>query len=143
MKIIEVKADYVWISIETSRKNSPLLPSNIRALIIGKSNCGKTTLLMNFLLEPNWLDYTHLYVFGRSLHQLEYQIIKKGFQNGLLKEQVANIFHNKHIIKDPIKLIDDFVSGGGTTNGKIKVNFYEDCMQLPDPKDLNLCGKTS
>ena len=82
---MEVKADYAWNSIHTSRKNSPLLPSNIRALIIGKINCGKTTLLMNFLLEPNWLDYTHLYVFGRSLHQLEYKIIKKAIYQFLEK----------------------------------------------------------
>ena len=138
---MEVKYDYAWNGVEATSKNNPLVPNHLRALIVGKSNCGKTTLLVNFLLEPNWLDYTHLYVFGRSLHQREYQIIKKGFQNGLLKEQVANIFHNKHIIKDPIKLIDDFVSGGGTTNGKIKVDFYEDCTQLPDPKDLNVCEK--
>ena len=91
---MEVKDDYAWNGVEATRKNNLLLPNNLRALIVSKSNCGKTTLLLNFLLDPNWLDYTHLYVFGRSLHQREYQIIKKRFQNGLSKEQVANIFHN-------------------------------------------------
>ena len=61
------------------RENNPLLPSNIRGLIIGKSNCGKTTLLLNLLLRPDWLDYGHLYVFGKSLHQKEYKILKAGF----------------------------------------------------------------
>lgn len=138
---MEVKADYAWNSIHTSRKNSPLLPSNIRALIIGKSNCGKTTLLMNFLLEPNWLDYTHLYVFGRSLHQLEYQIIKKGFQSKLSKQQVGNIFRNKTEIDDPLKLIDDYALCRGKVNGVIKAEFYEDCAELPDPKMLNVHDK--
>ena len=34
----------------------PLLPQAIRGLIIGKSGCGKTTLLITLLLRPRWLD---------------------------------------------------------------------------------------
>ena len=128
LKIMEVKADYSWNSVHTSRKNSPLLPSNIRALIIGKSNCGKTTLLMNFLLEPNWLDYTHLYVFGRSLHQLS-------------KQQVGNIFRNKIEIDDLLELINDYAVCRGNVTGVIKAEFYEDCAELPDPKMLNFHDK--
>ena len=77
------------------RMNNPLLPNNIRGLIIGKSNCGKTTVLLNLLLQPNWLDYNHLYVFGNTLHQQEYQILKKAFELGLSKQQICNIFRNK------------------------------------------------
>ena len=68
LKSMEIKANYAWNS-KVQRENNPLLPSNIRGLIIDKSNCGKTTLLLNFLLQPEWLNYTHLYVFGKSLHQ--------------------------------------------------------------------------
>ena len=60
--------------------------------LVGKSNCGKTTLLLNLLLQPDWLDYNHLYVFGKSLHQREYQILKKGYEDGLSKKQIANRF---------------------------------------------------
>jgi len=49
-------------------------------LIVGKSGCGKTTLLLNLLLQPNWLDYSKLSVFGKSLFQPEYTILKKGFE---------------------------------------------------------------
>ena len=59
---------------------SPLLPSNVRGLLIGQSNCGKTTLLLNMLLQSDWLDYDHLYVFGKTLHQQEYRVLKKGFE---------------------------------------------------------------
>ena len=44
---------YTWKTHECKRDNNPLLPSNIRGLIIGKSNCGKTTLLLNLLLQPH------------------------------------------------------------------------------------------
>ena len=88
---MNIPDDYTWKSI---RYNRPLLPANIRGLIIGKSNCGKITLLLNLLLQPNWLDYNHLYVFGRTLHQQEYQILKKGYENGLCRKQVTNVFLN-------------------------------------------------
>ena len=37
----------------------PLLSQGIRGLIIGKSGCGKTTLLINLLLRSGWLDYNN------------------------------------------------------------------------------------
>ena len=80
---MNISENFSWQQRMLKRENSPLLPSNIRALIIGKSSCGKTTLLLNLLLQPNWLDYNHLYVFGNTLHQQEYQILKKAFESGL------------------------------------------------------------
>ncbi len=53
---MEVKADYAWSSSGEKRNNNPFLPNSIRGLITGKSNCGKTTLLLNLLLQSNWLD---------------------------------------------------------------------------------------
>ena len=85
---------FSWKSQLVKRSNNPLLPNSIRGLIIGKSNCGKTTLLLNLLLKPNWLDYNHLYVFGNTLHQKEYQVMKKALDLGLTKQQINNIFKN-------------------------------------------------
>ena len=64
--------DLSWNETTTKRFNNPLLPRSIKGLIVGKSGCGKTTLLLNLLLRPGWLDYDNLYVFGRSLFQPEY-----------------------------------------------------------------------
>ena len=78
--MMNVSDVYTWKKAAgSSRDNNTLLPRNIRGIIIGKSNYGKTTLLLNLLLQPKWLDYNHLYVFGKSLHQKEYQILKKGY----------------------------------------------------------------
>ena len=134
---MEVNGAYSW-STSTLRENSPLLPKNVRGLIIGKSNCGKTTLLMNLLLQPGWLDYNHLYVFGLSLHQMEYQVIEKGFAIGLSKNQITNVFSNQKVIKEkgltPIELLNGY---DGARHGKIKVNFFSDCTLIPDPSELS------
>ena len=72
---MQVSSCYTW-NIKTMRDNNKLLLRSIRGLIVGKSNCGKTTVLLNFLLKPYWLDYDHLYVFGKALHQTEYKIFE-------------------------------------------------------------------
>ena len=139
---MNVQGDYTWKSNGYKRGNSPLLPSNIRGLIIGKSNCGKTTLLMNLLLQKHWMDYNHLYVFGKSLHQQEYQILKKGYEHGLSKAQVANVFLNQGILSksnlSPLNIIEEYT---GVHNGSVKAEFYDDCTLIPDPTELNINEK--
>ena len=123
------------IKSKSTRKNDPLLPKSIRGLIIGKSNCGKTTLLLNLLLKP-WLDYDNLIVFGNSIHQMEYQILRDGFSAGLSKQQIANIFDNQDKIahnKTPLDIINEYA--GPKTN--ITASFYDDCSFIPDPSSLN------
>ena len=58
-----------WNENLSNRCNHPLLPKGIRGLIIGTSECGKTTLLINLLLRPSWLDYNNINIFGKSLFQ--------------------------------------------------------------------------
>ena len=55
----------------SKRCNHPFLPQGMRGLIIGKSGCGKTTLLKNLLLRPGRLDYNNINIFGKSLFQPE------------------------------------------------------------------------
>ena len=138
---MNITDDYSWRRT-TSRQNSPLFPNNIRGLIIGKSNCGKTTLIFNLLLQPEWLDYSHLYVFGKSLHQPEYKIIRKGFEEGLSKRQVSNLFTQQDVLSkanfSPLEAIEEY---DGIKEGGIIANFYDDCTALPDPTELNAAEK--
>ena len=78
-------ADLSWNEVTSKRINHPFLPRSTRGIIIGKSGCGKTTLLLNLLLRPEWLDYDNLCVFGKSLFQPEYLILKKAFEGNLPK----------------------------------------------------------
>ena len=92
-------ADLSWNEVTSKRFNRPLLPKSIRGIIVGKSGCGKTTLLLNLLLRPGWLDYLdydNLYVFGKSLFQPEYRILKKAFEENLLKECILRLFEMKY-----------------------------------------------
>ena len=84
--------DISWNDIITKRLNHLLMRKSIRGLIIGKSGCGKTTLLLNLLLCPGWLDYNKLSVFGKSLFQPEYRILKKAFEEKLPKEAIMRLF---------------------------------------------------
>ena len=59
--------DLTWNEISSRRFNNLLFPKSIRGILVGKSACGKTTLLLNFLLRPGWLDYNNLCVFGVSV----------------------------------------------------------------------------
>ena len=135
--IIDDGAEKFWVEKGETRHNSPLLPDDIRGLIVGKSNCGKTTLLLNLLLNPGWLDYNHLFVFGKSLHQKDYQILKKGLEAGLSKEQISNLFQNQDEINDPIDLIITYITDGGEGKGVIQAEFYDDCKLIPDPSSSN------
>ena len=119
------------------RNHHNLLPRNLRALIVGKSFCGKSTLLYNLLLKP-WLDYENLIVFGKSLHQSEYQIIKNGFDHGFSKEQIVNVFNNQeNLLKagiDPFEAIEKY---DGPRGREIAAHFYDDCTHIPDPSELD------
>jgi len=81
-----------WNKNVTNKNNHPLLPKSLRSLIVGKSGCGKTTLLLNLLLRHGWLEYSKLSVFGKSLFQPEYKILRKGFEEQLPMEMIMRVF---------------------------------------------------
>ena len=133
--------DISWHNSKNIRHNHPLLPSSIRAVIIGKSGCGKTTLMLNLLLTPGYLDYNKLFVFGKSLFQPEYKIIKKSFEEGLPKQYILNIFAmNEEIVKNEDCDVDDVIHGMAKqipVKSDIKVEYFEEAADVPDPSELD------
>jgi len=110
-------------------------------LIVGKSGCGKTTLLLN-LLQPGWLDYSKLSVFGKSLFQPEYKILRKGFEEQLPKEMMMNIYENRdEILREQISpndLIHESAKNRKNLSKEpIECNFYESADDVPDPKEIS------
>ena len=94
---MEVK-NLAWNENPSKRCNHLLLPQGIRGLIIGKSGCGKTTLLINLLLHPGWLDYNNINIFGKSLFQPEYHILNRAFEETLPNEVISRLFENENEI---------------------------------------------
>ena len=132
--------DLSWNEVITKRFNNPLLPKSIRGIIVGKSGCGKTTLLLNLLLRLGWLDYNNLCVFGKSLFLPEYQILKKGFEENLPKECILKLFNMRDEIRDrqipPAILLQEWAKTI-KNESSVKCNFFETASDMPDPQDLN------
>ena len=136
--------DLSWNEITSKRFNHSLLPRSIRGLIIGKSGCGKTTLLLNLLLRPGWLDYNRLFVFGKSLFQAEYKILKKALEEKLPKEAIIRLFDNQEEIMklntSPLALVEE-MSKGIVKKVDVECNFFEASDDVPDPRELNSDNK--
>jgi len=133
--------DINWNDFVNKRFNNPLLPRSITGLIIGKSRCGKTTVLLNLLLRPGWLDFNALQVFGKGLlFQPEYRILKKAFEEKLPKEAIRRLFDNKDkIIRlnvDPTCVVEEMAKHV-YEKSDIECKFYENAEDVPDPTDLN------
>lgn len=61
----------------TLRRHGSLLPSSIRGIIIGPSNCGKTNVMISLLTHPLGLRFENVYVFSKSLYQPKYDYLRK------------------------------------------------------------------
>ena len=83
-----------------NRKHCIWLPRSVRAIIVGKSGFGKTTLLTSLLLDPDVMDYEKLMICGKSLHQPEYRVMELGFGKGLSKNQVRRLFRDQQNVVD-------------------------------------------
>lgn len=60
-----------------TKSHGELLPSSIRCIICGPSNCGKTALMLTLLQDLNGLRFENVYVYSKSLHQPKYQLLEK------------------------------------------------------------------
>ena len=81
-----------------------------------------------------------MYVFGKSLHQQEYKVLRKGFVAGLSKQQISNVFNSQEALGDIPPLIA-FEKYSGARNRKIRADFHDDCQNIPDPSALDPAQK--
>lgn len=82
MKIIEQKCrlpiqnlDYLAENAKKVHRHGKLLPSTIRCIVCGPSNCGKTNLMFSLLSDPNGVRFENVYLYSKSLYQPKYQML--------------------------------------------------------------------
>ena len=61
------------------RKHDEMLPSTIRAIICGPSNCGKTNVLISLVESPTGVRFENVYVYSKSLQQPKYRYLENLF----------------------------------------------------------------
>ena len=75
-------------------------------------------------------------MFGKSLRQQEYKVLRKCLEAGLSKQQIFNLFNRQEALGN----ISSLIANGkfsGARNGKIRADFYDDCQDIPDPSTLD------
>jgi F0F1-type ATP synthase alpha subunit len=131
-----------WNESQTIRQHNDLMPTNFRGLIIGKSNCGKTSLLIKMLLANDWLDFNKLYIVGNSLFQPKYDIIKLGFNSGLSKSQIRRVFELETKIKSEGLTYKDVISAAENPKNKaVQVTFLNPSDKILAPHELDRSEK--
>ena len=58
------------------RRHGTMLPTTIRAIICGPSNCGKTNVLISLLESPHGVRFENVYVYSKSLQQPKYRYLE-------------------------------------------------------------------
>ena len=127
-------ADLSWNEVISKRFNNPFLPRSIRGIIVGKSGCGKTTLLLNLLLRPGWLDLEKVF-FNPNIEYL-----KKAFEENLPKECILRLFNMRdEILKSqiPPSIVVQEWAKSIKNESNVKCNFFKTASDVPDPRDLN------
>jgi len=79
-------------------------------------------------------------VFGRSLFQSEYRILKKALEEKLPKEAIIRLFDNQEEIQmlnvSSSALIEE-IARSGNLKPDIDCEFYETSEDVPDPRELS------
>ena len=133
--------DISWKKDKIKRNNSNLLPRSIRGIVVGKSGCGKTTLLLNFLLKPGWLDYNNLQVFGKSLFQPGYKILRSSIEKKLPKKVILKLFEHSFEIEksniNPESIIEEILKLD-KNKSDTECKFFETDDDVPHLRDLDI-----
>ena len=110
-------------------------------IISGKSGSGKTYILIQELLTPDFLDYEELYVLSPNIHQKEYQFLKLGFERNIDKSVLLEFFPklNKfrtNQLEGALELVCDNLSSDLKQNN-IKAIFTSKKEDLPIIGEMN------
>ena len=125
-----------WSNNKVIFNNNPLLPSNLKMLIIGASNCGKTSRLFDMLIN-DYFDFNRFIICSKSMFQPDYEVLIAAYKYGLTNNHIKKLFANAKEIynyKQAIELISKKIPKEKKSN--IEVITYENPNLIPNPEDL-------
>lgn len=86
MRIVKQKEEFIVDNLDerigcglgdaNNQRHGPLLPSTIRCIITGSSNCGKTNVMITLLTHPQGLRFENVYIYSKSLNQPKYEYLR-------------------------------------------------------------------
>ena len=124
-------ADLSWNEVTSKRFNNPLLPWSIRGIIVGKSGCGNTTLLLNLLLRPGWLDTITFAYSEKVFFNPNIEYLKKPSKCILRLFNMRDEIRNSQI---PPSIVVKEWAKSIKNKSNIKCNFFETASDVPDPR---------
>ena len=139
LKNLQLKMDFSCLDNLPTFNNRPDNHKNIPypnlQIISGKLGSGKTHILIQELLTPDFLDYEELYILSPNIHQKEYQFLKLGFEMNIDKSVLLEFFPrlNKFRInqlEEVFKIICDNLSSDLKQNN-INATFTSKKEDLP------------
>ena len=90
---------YAAVNVKKNKRHGSLLPDSIRGLIVGPSNCGKTSALLSLILSENGLCFKNIYIYSKSLEQPKYKYLERVFSK--LKDIGYHAYSNNSEIAGP------------------------------------------
>src|SRR5438093_4964859 len=121
------------------------LPDPFRILILGASNAGKTTLLLEALLQPNnFISYNNLVIFTKKKNEQSYQFLFHGYSNKLSKEDLGAMWLDQDSLRQyklPIPILCQLFASQrqkeANLNGDITAHLSDKIAEIPMPEDLD------
>ena len=104
----------------------------VRCIITGPSECGKTVFLKNLILNNN-NEYTKIYIYSPSLHQVLYHKLNKCFRIHIPIHIIPNILNEE----DFDLVIEEIVINKDFQKSHIEIETYELIDKLRFPQDYD------
>jgi hypothetical protein len=118
--------------------NHQNIPNALAMVIVGRRNSGKTCILLQMLLNKDFLDYDNLLVFTKTDGQAKYKLLYHGFKNGLSKESIKSLFINQEKFnKIPIPSLCEYYAQQHPEKPTIKCLLRSDSTKIPQPESLD------
>lgn len=111
---LEVSNINIDLKSESFARHSVLLPNNIRCVICGPSDCGKTNVMLSLLLHPNGLKFKNIYLYSKTSFQPKYRLLSHILAripevNYFVFKDDKEVLHPNKALPQSVMIFDDVI----------------------------------